>query len=98
MSVLRACALLLAIALGGCGGGAAAAPAAGPHVGVQSNSAASAVTLRVAARAPLTFGTELRISLVSEFLSTPVSAELETRGVRRVGASRPDGSVEVEEI
>src|SRR5687768_10415982 len=101
VSRLSRAALLLhawgALLLAGCGA-APAAPATAVRLGVQSNSSTAPITLRVAPRGPMAFATELHVTLASELLGAPMSAEIDTRGVRRVLEVRPDGAMVIEEV
>ena len=86
-----------ALLLAACGASPAARTSAEP-LGVQSNRTTAPITLRLAPRGPMTFATELGVTLASEMLGQPMSADLDTRGVRRVVEVRPDGSMVIEEI
>ncbi|AKF11014.1 hypothetical protein [Sandaracinus amylolyticus] len=90
----------LACCVVGCGGsgGPASATAAQGTLGVQSNTGGSEVTLRMAPSGPMTFATQLRVTVRSEMLGQPINADMDTRGVRRVVERRPDGSLAIEEM
>lgn len=96
MSRARTC---LALLLAACGTAAGPTPA-GPReqLGAQSNVSATPITLRLAPAAPIAFATELRVSIDSELLGEPLSADFDWRGIRRITEVRPDGSIAIEEI
>jgi hypothetical protein len=85
----------IASALVACGGPSAAAPTA---LGVQSNASTERVTLRHRPAIPTTFATRVGMRLESEMIGQPMTASLETRGVRRVLERRPDGALAIEEL
>lgn len=87
----------VALLLAACGASPAARTAA-ETLGVQSNRTTAPITLRLAPRGPMTFATELGMTLASEMLGQPMSADVDTRGVRRVVEVRPDGSLVIEEV